>query len=200
MGFESAIHQLRQGARGSRNRPEQMIRAFLVSQAASTESQQERTFQTTVELPELVAQLHPEAAQLAIHNDAVSYQGRCLLRGRTIFSIMYTRGSARSSHFLHYCVNGDNSFGEAVFFFTDGSGEMFCVVKQLEVLTSLFDRLHGLKQFPHACKLAAFHFVCQESEIYCCISLVSILTRCCVLREENVYFISPIIHDDFELQ
>lgn len=208
MGFESALHQLKQGARGSRNRPEQMVRSFLVTQAAPEPHHHDKTFKQSSELPDSVLQSHPQAASLAREKGAVAYQGRFLLSGRTLFSIMYTRGSARSSHFLHYSLNGDNSFGEAVFYFTDATGEMFCAMKQLEVLRSLFDSLDGPKKFPHARTLSEFHFVCRESDIYCSIPVHCILSRCCVLPPEMIdtlpenktLTISPIVHNDYELQ
>ena len=198
MGFESGIHYLKSNVRSSRNVPLQMGRKFLLAQGCGikehiiTKPQGTLTF-----LPNEVTEQFPLAVGIASDYNSVAFHGRCVVNGRTYFSLIYRRGIARSSRFLKFYENGGEHFGEALFYFTVQSGEKYCVGRRLVIDTPLYSSSRKVANLSE--HLHSYHFICNYTSLLFCIPSNSIRTRCCVLIDKRNIYVTPVLLD-YELQ
>jgi hypothetical protein len=175
-----------------------MVRKFLVAQQYRDNGHVPEKLSSVTILPEEVNQRFPQAATFAKEKGAVVFHGRCVVDGRTYFSMIYSRGMARSSRFICYSACGQkDNFGEVIYYFSVTSGERYCVLREFLTERPLYKpTLDVTKRFTSH---TFFHFICKESSSIVCIPANAIISRCCILVSKGCIFVTPVLLD-YEMQ
>jgi hypothetical protein len=203
MGFENGMHQLKLNLRGGRNLPRQMVRKFLMQKQCNVwKSKCNKPFECSSRISSNnLLQQFPKAIDIALEKGAIAFYARCSVIRHAYYSLFYNRGMVRSNRFIQFSQDdATQHFGEIICFFKTSSDDtVFCIGRQLTISHSFFNNSLTIPPHLSAC-LSKFHYVCKSVSTLFCIPVHAIITVCCVNIVDDVVFVSPVLHSDFELQ